>query len=513
MKRIILVVAVTVVWAMGLGSVYCAEEFIWEDIGRGNLDLRTVLVHPQNPRLIYFGTGKGVFETTDGSGSWQRILSIPGKNKAVNFLTFGLTDNNLLYAATGNGLYCSQDGGKNWDRIFIGKDYLESACITVAVSTQEIYLGTRKGLFTSKDNGRSWQRSSEQLGKGEILALAANDKELYAVSDGGLWQSQDCGQSWARIFIANANRDEASEEEEEDQENKEAPKIRHIIIDPRDSNLLYLATSTGIYKSCDKGKSWDLLSSHGLLSRDSRFLLLSADSRLYVATKSGVFLYNNSGWQEISLRIVVQEFRSLFLDNQDNLYVATDKGLFKTNIKYPDNTREPTESALYDQDEPEIRDVQQAAIKYAEVEPEKIKNWRKQAARKAWLPELTVGVNRDTGDLWHWETGSTTRTDDDVLRRGRAVTEWDINLKWDLSELVFNSDQTSIDVRSRLTAQLRDDILDEVTKIYFERLRVKMELDNLNLVDRRKRFEKELRLKELTAMLDGLTGGYLSRNP
>jgi hypothetical protein len=58
--------------------------------------------------------------------------------------------------------------------------------------------------------------------------------------------------------------------------------------------------------------------------------------------------------------------------------------------------------------------------------------------------------------------------------------------------------------------QLRDDILDEVTKIYFERLRVKMELDNISIEERKKRFEKELRIQELTASLDALTGGYFS---
>ena len=59
--------------------------------------------------------------------------------------------------------------------------------------------------------------------------------------------------------------------------------------------------------------------------------------------------------------------------------------------------------------------------------------------------------------------------------------------------------------------QLRDDILDQVTKIYFERLRVKMELDNISIEERKKRFEKELRLAELTAYLDALTGGYFSK--
>ncbi|KPK97353.1 MAG: hypothetical protein AMJ95_09360 [Omnitrophica WOR_2 bacterium SM23_72] len=164
------------------------------------------------------------------------------------------------------------------------------------------------------------------------------------------------------------------------------------------------------------------------------------------------------------------------------------------------------------ENEPTIRQVQQAAIEYAEVQPEKIKRWRKQATKKAVLPRVTIGVDRNTSDLWHWEGGSTTKTEDDILRRGRDSVEWDISLTWDLGELIWSSDQTSIDVRSRLMVELRDDILDEVTKIYFERLRIKKELNSLLIEDRKKRWEKELRLQELTALLDALTGGYFSQH-
>jgi hypothetical protein len=59
--------------------------------------------------------------------------------------------------------------------------------------------------------------------------------------------------------------------------------------------------------------------------------------------------------------------------------------------------------------------------------------------------------------------------------------------------------------------QLREDVLDEVNKTYFERIRVKAELDSLSIEERKKKFEKELRIQELTASLDALTGGYFSR--
>ena len=126
------------------------------------------------------------------------------------------------------------------------------------------------------------------------------------------------------------------------------------------------------------------------------------------------------------------------------------------------------------------------------------------------LPQLSIGFDRNSADLWHWEGGSTTKADDDILQRGRDTIDWDISLSWDLGELIWNEDQTSIDVRSRLLVELRDDILDQVTKLYFERRRIRGELDEISLENRKKRRELGLRLEELTAQLDALTGGYFS---
>ena len=58
--------------------------------------------------------------------------------------------------------------------------------------------------------------------------------------------------------------------------------------------------------------------------------------------------------------------------------------------------------------------------------------------------------------------------------------------------------------------QLRDDILDEVTRTYFERRRLQIALLTQPPADEKQVIDKELRLQELTAMIDGLTGGYFS---
>ena len=83
-------------------------------------------------------------------------------------------------------------------------------------------------------------------------------------------------------------------------------------------------------------------------------------------------------------------------------------------------------------------------------------------------------------------------------------------MTWDLSELIWNPDQTSIDVRSKLMAQLRDDLINEVTRTYYERRRLQVTLLSAPPSDGQVLMDKELRLQELTALINGFTGVYFS---
>ena len=60
--------------------------------------------------------------------------------------------------------------------------------------------------------------------------------------------------------------------------------------------------------------------------------------------------------------------------------------------------------------------------------------------------------------------------------------------------------------------QLRDDVLDEVTSLYFGRRRLQIEMRLTPPQDTTLMCEKQLRLQELTAGIDALTGGWFSRN-
>ncbi|MCM8796827.1 MAG: hypothetical protein NC923_02980 [Candidatus Omnitrophica bacterium] len=495
------------------------EELFWEEVARGNTQIKAVLVDENISSRIIIGTANAVLKSQDGAKSWQLVLSVRGANSSINFLAYGWQDNSRIYAATGNGLFYSRDYAKNWKRIYKGMDYLENDCKSVAVLPYGIYLGTLAGLRVSRDNGLSWHKERGELGASKILAIAYSPKEpefIYIASTAAVFTSRDSGRSWEKIWGSKDINSEPDNHQEEFNKEEQAEEGGHFIsciaVSPGKSHIVYLGTKRGIFVSYDRGRSWEEMGSYGLLSQDIRFIYINKSDEIYAATKSGIFLYSNGRWQELSLRLMAEEVAMITQDSQGYIYAACDNGLFKAKVQKEPNILSDDLIFRYSQNEPSIQKVQEAAIHYAEVEPEKIKQWRTQAAKKAILPQLSISIQRDSSDLWHWETGSTTRSDDDILRRGRDSIEWDVHLSWDLGELIWNADQTSIDVRSRLAVELRNDILDEVTRLYFERLRLKMELDSLPIEDRKRRSEKQLRLQELNAFLDALTGGYFSKS-
>ena len=507
----------------------------WVKVSNGimDADLEEIVVSKKDPDMVYITSNKAVYKTGDGGKNWSELLSFRSTDKIINTIAIS-GDPHTVYVGTTDGLYKGSDRGAKWERIFRGVGGRENAVFAVMVNSlnsEIIIAGTMAGIFVTEDGGKNWAKGKNLHTQSIITAIATNRAHqniIYAASSNGVYKSFDSGVSWKRIYeIITPEEDYQYLFEDEDiSKIKIVIKTRDILVDPEDYAKIYLATSNGLLISPDEGKSWKDAGSFGLLSRNIKDIVFAGDYSLYAATDRGVFKYmhNLNRWQAQSKGLSTIDIRSLDSHNHsgnDNMVIwaASRQGVFKAYITAVHLTSGKTDMTIEEalsmfSHEPSVEEIRQAAIEYAEVRPEKINKWRKAAARRAWLPAVRVAY--DDAEDWQSSTYFYKDTYEEQYLRDDDITEgndkgWAVSLTWVLGDLIWNSAQTSIDVRSRLMVQLRDDILNEVTRLYFERRRLQLEIISLQPTDFNSRLDTELRLQELTAGIDALTGSYLSK--
>ena len=208
----------------------------WTNLGlKDTRHIGAVIVHPRDPDIVFvaalghaYGPNaeRGLYRTTDGGKSWQKVLSKDDHTGAID-VVFDPTNPNVLFAALwqaqrtpwslssggpGSGLYKSVDGGSTWKKI----------------------------------EGKGWPEGI--LGRIGVSVSAANPDRVYALveaSEGGLYRSDDGGESWARV-----NDDERYRQR--------AWYFTHVWADPKNPDTVYIA-NTGLFRSTDGGKSFSLL--------------------------------------------------------------------------------------------------------------------------------------------------------------------------------------------------------------------------------------------------------------
>lgn len=82
----------------------------WETLQYPDV-VSALAISPNDPNMVFAGTGKGIFVSNDGAKSWTQLEAYNG------ILIFALTfdDNGILYASAANfGLLRSSDFGKTW---------------------------------------------------------------------------------------------------------------------------------------------------------------------------------------------------------------------------------------------------------------------------------------------------------------------------------------------------------------------------------------------------------------
>jgi len=213
----------------------------WTDVGLTDTrQIGAVIVDPQDPDIVLvaaighaFGpnTQRGVFRTTDGGKTWNRVLYKNALTGAID-LAADPRNSKIIYAALwqvrrqpwnfasggpGSGLYRSADGGVTWSQL------------------------TGRGL------------PEGMLGRIDVAISAADSQRVYAMieaKDGGLYRSDDAGAQWHRVS-------------EDGRVRQRAWYFSKIYADPNAVDTVY-ALNTGMLRSVDGGKTFNLVAAtHG----------------------------------------------------------------------------------------------------------------------------------------------------------------------------------------------------------------------------------------------------------
>ncbi len=472
----------------------------------------SVPVREGAPGELLAGTRRGLYRSTDRGRHWKRIFHPGLAGRAIHEIARDPRDPARIFLAVGDRLYLSFTGGKDWRLLFRGGNGVLSVAVN-PFDSQQVFAGTRFGLRVSRDQGQTWE-NAEGLPPGWVRTILFNPSRsghCYLWTQQGLFRSLDGGARWERIWIrAISEEGSAAKTAEEDSELAQPVETGDLAFDPS-QGALYLGTGQGVFFSLDEGETWKPLSSVGLGTPEIlKLLFFSRSGPLCVAAREGLFLLDGTRgiWVRLEEGLPAGPVFTLAAQGERKIWVGTEEGLFSVPIPGAASLEPPVIAAEEAFPGPSIREVQQAAVRYAEVMPEKIRGWRAGAVLRGWFPKLTVSLDRDTDRTVVSSTsgGKTTFSvgpEDEAVSVGFGFT-------WDLANLVWNPDQVSIDTRSRLMVQLRQEVLEEVTRLYFERMRLLAEFRAHPTGDPVLSAERSLRVQELTARLDALTGNRFS---
>ncbi len=259
---------------------------IFDDQPTGSIG--DVVVSPSNPDVIYVGSGEGlqrpdlsvgdgIYKSTDGGSTWKNI-GLKNAQQIGGLAIDPKDENRLFVAALGHpyganeerGVYRTTDGGKTWERVLYKDENTGAIQVTIDPNNSNIvyadmwagrlgpwengaWNGKESGLFKSIDGGTSWKKlttglpTTEQgLGRIGFCIAPTNSNRLYATVDagkyGGIYRSDDAGETWTNI-----NPDERLWGRGSD--------FAEVKVDPKNADIVYTANVV-TWKSTDGGKTW-----------------------------------------------------------------------------------------------------------------------------------------------------------------------------------------------------------------------------------------------------------------
>jgi photosystem II stability/assembly factor-like uncharacterized protein len=268
-----------------------AANVNWTMAGPTNIPGRItdIAVHPTDSATIYVGSAAGgVFKSTDLGQNWMPIFDSAGI-QSIGAIAINPQNPDIIYVGTGEanaasdnyegtGIYKSINGGLTWDNVGLPDSYHIGRIVidpnhpdTVFVAATGRHFGSlnpERGLYRSTDGGATWDLKlyvNDSTGcidvalhptTGTVFAAMwekvryKGDYSKFYGQSTGLWRSSDYGDTWTLISGTNGFPHPFYD----------LGRIG-ISVDPA-SNTVYACivssgyTLYGVYRSTDLGDTW-----------------------------------------------------------------------------------------------------------------------------------------------------------------------------------------------------------------------------------------------------------------
>ena len=291
-------------------------------LGGDDYVLDHISIDPQDSNRIYVSAWSGssqqigeVFRTRDGGRNWDTLPAMHGKS--IRALAVHKGDSKVVVVGALDGVFRSKNGGDTWERLSPANSADIKNIESIAVDPKDpntVYAGTWHLAWKTSDGGANWQHINKgMIDDSDVFSVIVdheNPSVVFASACSGIYRSENGGSLFTKIQGIPFS----------------ARRTRVLKQDPANENIIYAGTTEGLWKSTDLGKVWKRVSDPEVVvndvlidPRDSKRVLLATDRSGVMASTDGA-----STWTTSNHGYTHRYVSAILADNKDasSLYVG-----------------------------------------------------------------------------------------------------------------------------------------------------------------------------------------------